>query len=396
MADEQLRVLIVEDSVMTAGVMREMIDAQPDMTVVDVAMTGQDGIRRASELYPDVVLMDIHLPDIDGLNATSMIASENMDSAVIVVTSEDSAEYVQRAMLAGAQAYIIKPVRDAAGLAATIRSVHERALRRQALYTKTGSVGAPRLAAGLQLGRRVAVFSPKGGQGKTTIAVNLSLALRALTEKRVVLVDTDLRFGDTNMMLDVPFARSIVDLLESIDQLDSNLLDQVLATHSSGVQILMRPERPELAEMITAQHLTQVLTILPRLFEHVVVDCELSYEEKALAVLDRADTILLVLTPDLAALHNAKHFLQLADKLGYARRKIDVVINRADARVALTPADIQQALGPGRYFRLDNYGPALATGRNLGKPAVLSQPRSPFTRGMLDIAHQVGGANGTK
>ena len=139
---------------------------------------------------------------------------------------------------------------------------------------------------------------------------------------------------------------------------------------------------------------SQVLTVLPRLFEYTVIDCETSYDDKALAVLDRADAILLVLTLDLGAMHNAKNFLQLADRLGYARRKIDFVLNRTNARVALSPADIEQALGPGRYFRVDSHPQAIATGRNLGKPAVLSQPRSQFTREILNIANHVSSGNG--
>jgi pilus assembly protein CpaE len=393
-AIEQLRVLIVEDSVLTASVLREMVDTQPDLTAVDVAMTGQDGIRRASELYPDVVLMDIHLPDIDGLNATWEIATKSPDSAIIMVTSEDRSEYMQQAMLAGAQGYVVKPVRDPEQLANTIRTVHERAVHRRALYTKSGAVSTSRGAAPLQLGRRVAVFSPKGGQGKTTIAVNLAIALRVLTEKRVMLMDTDLAFGDSNLMLDIPFERSIIDLLPSIDHIDSDLLDQVVSTHATGVQVLMRPERPELADIITLDHLGQVLTMLPRLYDYIVIDCETSYDDKALAVLDRADSILVVLTLDLGAMHNAKNFLQLADRLGYARRKIDFVLNRTNARVALNPADIEQALGPGRYFRVDSQPQTIATGCNLGKPAVLSQPRSQFTREILNIANHISSGNG--
>src|SRR5438128_994742 len=107
MADEKLRVLIVEDSLLTVRVLRDMIDAQPDMTVAGVASTGQDAVRLAAELRPDVILMDIHLPDVDGVSATWVIASRNPDSSVIMVTSEGRTEYLQRAMVAGAQGYLL-------------------------------------------------------------------------------------------------------------------------------------------------------------------------------------------------------------------------------------------------------------------------------------------------
>src|SRR6476469_7379158 len=111
MVDEQLRIMVVEDSEVTARAITEMVNAQPDMRVVATTGTGQEAVRRAGELRPDVVLMDIHLPDIDGLQATWLIASKNPDSSIIMMTSEERIEYVQRAMAAGAQGYLVKPIK---------------------------------------------------------------------------------------------------------------------------------------------------------------------------------------------------------------------------------------------------------------------------------------------
>jgi pilus assembly protein CpaE len=385
---DKLRVLIVEDSEVTALSLRAMIEAQDDMTVAGIAATGQEGMRRASELYPDVTLMDIHLPDIDGTEATWLLTAKAPDTAVIMVSSEGGTEYVQRAMLAGAQGYIVKPVREPTELANTIRTVHQRSQQRRAQQGRSSSVPQASIGA-LQRGHRVAVFSPKGGQGKTTIAVNLAVVLRALTEKRVALVDADLRFGDANLLLDLPFERSLVDLLPRIDELDSDLLDQVLSKHASGVEVLVRPERPELAETISARHIEQVLTVLPRLFEFVVIDCDVSYEEKLLAVLDRADSILLIVTPDLGAMRNTRHFLHLAQKLGYPQSKLNFVVNRANSKVGLTVGDVERTLGPGKYFQLGSYGRTLTTSRNMGRPAVVSQPRSEFARVIRRIAEHL-------
>jgi signal transduction histidine kinase len=140
-ATQTLRILIVEDSILTARVLHDMVDAQPDMTVVGMASTGQDGVRRAIELRPDVILMDIHLPDIDGIHATWLIVSRHPDCSVIMVTSEERTEYLQRAMVAGAQGYLIKPMRSAAEMADSIRVVRQRAVERRALLAAS-DVGA--------------------------------------------------------------------------------------------------------------------------------------------------------------------------------------------------------------------------------------------------------------
>jgi pilus assembly protein CpaE len=314
-----------------------------------------------------------------------------------VVTSEERIDYVQRAMMAGAQGYVVKPIRDPKELANTVREVRRHALDRRAKLTHpgadthTGAVAPPRL------GRRIAVFSSKGGQGKTTIAVNLAVMLRVLTDKSVLLTDTNLRFGEVNIFLDLPFGRSIVELLPRIDELDSDLLTQVLVQHSSGVQVLMRPERPELAEMVTGPDMEKVLTVLPRMFDYVVMDCEVSYDERLLAVLDRADTILLVLTPELGAVRNAQHFLELSQTLGYPQEKTLFVLNRAQSNVGLAPAEVERALGRRITFHLGSYGRLLATSLNMGKPLVLAQPRSEFTRRIREIAERISkGGDGTQ
>src|SRR5262249_34759747 len=224
---------------------------------------------------------------------------------------------MQRAMLAGAQGYLVKPVRDPEELAATVRTARQRFQERRAMLTQSRAPVAPEPAPPPPPGKRVAPFRPPGGPRATPVAVNLAVVLRAGTDKSVALVDFDLRFGDANILLDLPFERSIIDIIPHIEQLDSDIFKQVLARHSSGVQLLMRPEGPELADTVTAAHVELVLTYLPRFIQYVIVDCELSYDDKLLSVLDRADCIMLVLTPDLGALRNTKHFLQLAKTLGY-------------------------------------------------------------------------------
>jgi pilus assembly protein CpaE len=388
MGDEKLRILIVEDHPEVGEFLRLLVEGQPDLSVIGLAMTGHEAIRRAAELRPDVILMDIHLPDIDGIQATWLISSKQPDTSIIMVTSEERTEYMQRAMVAGAQGYLLKPFKDGEEIAGTIRTVHQRAVERRALFTHPGTTVRTSLPPP-RVGQRVALFSPKGGQGKTTVAVNLAIVLRALTDKQVVLVDADLRFGDANILLDLPTERSIVDLLPHIDQLDSDLLAQVLVTHSSGVQLLARPERPDHAEMIDAGHLGKLLAVLPRLFDYVVLDCEVSYDEKLLAVLDHVDQIFLVLTPNLGALRNATQFLEVADMVGYPRSKIDFVVNRANSAVGLSLGDIERALGSAQYFRLDSYGRLLTTSVNVGTPTVLSHKRSDFTHVMRQIGEYV-------
>lgn len=379
-----LRVLIVDHDAATAARIQEQLETQDDLTIVGAVSGGLEAVQRAADCQPQIALVSMQLADMDGVHATWLLAARQPQLSVIILADDLRPEDMERVLLAGAQGYAAKSPQAIRDLPDLIRSVWERALERRTVLSHLPAGAAPTVPS--HRGRRVAVFCPKGGQGKTSVAVNLAVYLRTCTRQEVALVDADLRFGDTNVLLDLPYERSIIDLLPHIDALDSDLLRQVFVKHSSGIQVLVRPERPELAETITAAHWTQILSILPSMFDFVVIDCEVSYDERLLSVLDQADAILLVLTPNLSVVRNTRHFLQLAQTLGYQRDKIAFVLNRANSNVGLGASDVEWVLGPGRYFRIDSAGQLLTASFNLGQPAVLTHPRSAFSRSIRDLA----------
>jgi YesN/AraC family two-component response regulator len=131
-------VLAVDDSVTIRETLSALIDAQPDMELVGTAASGQEAVRRAAELHPDIVLMDIHMPDLDGIQATWLVSSRAPHGAVIMVTSEERIDFLQKAMSAGAQGYVLKPFGTGDQLFQTIREVHGQAAgkRRKAKESK--------------------------------------------------------------------------------------------------------------------------------------------------------------------------------------------------------------------------------------------------------------------
>src|SRR5437868_11566157 len=108
-----------------------LIDGQPDMELVGLAASGHEAVLRATELQPDVVRMDIHVPDLDGIQATWLVSSRAPHGAVIMVTSEERIDFLQKAMSAGAQGYVLKPFGNGAQLFQTIREVHGRSAVRR-------------------------------------------------------------------------------------------------------------------------------------------------------------------------------------------------------------------------------------------------------------------------
>src|SRR2546421_12923788 len=170
-----IRILAVDDSVTVRETLAVLVESQPDMELIGSAASGNEAVRRAAELQPDIVLMDIHMPDLDGIQATWLVSSRAPHGAVIMVTSEERIDFLQKAMSAGAQGYVLKPFGNGAQLFQTIREVHGRSAARRMQVSGGGPVdGAFRP----KVGKRVVVFGTKGGVGATTVAVSTALQLK--------------------------------------------------------------------------------------------------------------------------------------------------------------------------------------------------------------------------
>src|SRR5687767_2826801 len=170
MAD-QIRVLIVDDIPETRDHLTKLLGFESDIEVVGSAASGREAIQLATKLRPDVVLMDINMPDMDGIAATEQLSSSAPGTAVVMMSVQGEADYLRRSMLAGAREFLVKPF-SSDELTASIRQVTDR--ERQ----KMSRMAAQPAAASAVMGDRepgmvVAVFSPKGGVGRTTVAVNL-------------------------------------------------------------------------------------------------------------------------------------------------------------------------------------------------------------------------------
>lgn len=393
MSEQRIRVMIVDDSALARKSIGDLIRAQSDMDVVGVAATGQEAVRRAAEAKPDVVLMDIHMPDLDGIQATWLLANAAPLGSVIMLTSEERIDFLQRSMAAGAQGYVLKPY-DSAKLLQTIHDVHARARGRllklgeqpiASMPTAGDESGPP-----VGNGKRIAIFGAKGGVGKTSLAVSLAIRLRQEEEGRsVVLFDADFLFGGANVHLDISTELTVLDLIPYIDALDSRLIRSVVVAHSSGVHLLSRPARAEQSEVITAEHVRTILSSLAAMYSYVVIDTQPSYDERMLAVLDSADVYILVLAPDVAALRNTRHFIDVARIVGYSEHRMCFVLNRADNLAGLTFDDIANALGTRRILQIPSVGAALSRAINEGRPLIEQHPRSAFARTIGTLSERV-------
>lgn len=340
--DELIRVLIVDDIAETRENIRKLLQFEADFEIVGAARNGYEGIELAKELQPDVILMDINMPDIDGITATETIRGEVPNAQIVILTVQDDPNYMRRAMLAGARDFLTKPPSVDEMLAAIRRAgdlAHEEKSKAKTVFPVNPGNGSVPVGM-LRAGKIVSVYSPKGGVGTTTLAVNLAVALQK-DETPVVLVDGNMEFGDVSVFLNQKTKNSIVDLAPRANELDPDVVEEVTSLHAeSGIKILTAPSRPEFAESVTGEQFARVLEFLRNLYSYVLVDCSSSLSDVTLAAIDTSDLIILVTTQEIPAIKDTRLFLDLLQPLKISRERLLFVMNKYDKRIGIKPQKV--------------------------------------------------------
>lgn len=393
-AGEKIRVVIVDDVSETRENVRKLLQFESDVDVVGTARTGKEAIQLSQELNPDVVLMDINMPDMDGIAATEAIHSKQPAVQVVILSVQSDQNYMRRAMLAGARDFLTKPpmgdelisaIRRAGAMAQTERSKVAQ-VHLPPVSAATGGVfagyGAPK-------GKVITVYSPKGGTGCTTIAVNLALTLHN-EDTRVALVDGNLQFGDVAVFVNEQGKNTIIDLAPRADELDPEIVEEVMLKHAaSGLHILAAPSKPEYAEKVTSGQFSRVLEYLKQIYTYVVVDTATLLTDVTLAAIDVSDLVVLVTTQDIPSIKNCRLFLDLSQTLGIDRERILFIMNRFDKRINITPERVAENLKQQVTTVIPLDEATVMKAVNRGVPFILDSRNQPASRGILALTESV-------
>ncbi len=239
----------------------------------------------------------------------------------------------------------------------------------------------------VKIGKVVTIMSPKGGAGKTMTTVNVGLALAFMTEapERVVIMDADLQFGDVCISLQVEPQHTIVDAARDIDKLDEQLLESLLATHTSGMRVLSSPLEPSLADEVSTQVVVKTLGMLKRMFDYVIIDTAPFLDEPVLSILERSDTVLLVVDMDLPAVKNAKLALDTLKLIKFPFEKIKLILNRVNSKARLDINELERSLGLEVQAAVSS-DKLVPRAVNEGEPVVSLYPRSRVAKDLRAVA----------
>ena len=390
MAD-RIRVMIVDDIAETREHLSKLLGFESDMAVVGSVGSGAEAIALAAEKAADVVLLDINMPGLDGIATAEQLSVKAPAMTIIMMSVQGEPDYLRRAMLAGAREFLVKPF-SSDELATSIRQVYQREqkkLDRVASHPPAASNGhaeAPRRANG----RVVSFFSPKGGVGRTTLAVNFAVAAKVELDLRVALIDGGLQFGDVGVLLNLnPKNQTIADVAREMSAGDMGTLDGTLVDHSSGVRVLMAPPSPEMAELVTPDHLSRIIVALRATHDLVVVDSSPLLQDVTLASLDQSDVVLAVLTLEITNIKNMRQFLALTEQLGYPEAKVQLLLNRADSGYGIRQQDVESSIGRKISHSVVSDGRTVVYALNRGVPFVIAAPQARVSEDVVRIAKAV-------
>jgi pilus assembly protein CpaE len=364
--------LVVEPDPGRAGTFSFAIGGEP--TVVD---TTHEAVR-AVEQDPRELLVVIG-PDVDQASALELaerLQLERPQLGVILVRHRVDVVLLGHALRAGVRE-VVTPEDLAALGAACARSLDIS--RRQ-----LGAV-APGTAESTHEGRVITVFSAKGGCGKTTVSTNLAAHLARGGAARVCLVDLDLAFGDVAIALQLMPARTISDAVPMAGRIDEQAVASLITPHSPGLDAVLAPVEPGEADQVDVAVVVELIRMLKRLYDYVVVDTPPAFTEHVLAAFDVTDTYVLLATLDIPAVKNLRLTLEMLELLGYPQADWLVALNRSDSKVGLTISDVEQTLKLPIKTQIPS-SRAVPASINHGVPLVLSEPNHPVSQAVAHLA----------
>ncbi len=385
---KQIRVVALCDPGATLQQITEALNTQNEFTLVDVLSSKEMLARQIRAAEPDILLVDSQLESESTMDIIDDLALQFPSSAVVAILPNNDPLVAQQVMLAGARAFLIAPFSQI-NLVSTLRRVTELEGRRQ----QTQSYLPTQLPEATRLLRSVTFYSPRGGTGVTSLAANTAIALAEETGKKVLLFEGKVFFGHLEVMLNLKVQNALSDLIPHAANLDEGLIRDVVATHPSGIHVLLAPSNAQVAQGIRAEDIYNIFIGVSRYYDYVVVDGGGPLNDISVTLMDATDRIALVTSPDLASLHDTSRFLQLSRSLSYPAEKILLILNKAGVEGGVKLKDIEAVLHNQVYHQIANDPPNVLRSINRGIPFLVYYPRSSASKSVQQLARNLAAIN---
>jgi pilus assembly protein CpaE len=384
------KVLFIGDKGPIHAQIIDAINSQHEFELVGSIHSSDRLTREVRGLNPGLILIEYLLAGEPTLDLIDDLVSQFPNVSVVAILPGDNPLQAQQTVMSGARSFIFHPFTQM-NLLNTLRRTCDLEERHRSSMPESpaASVGTARPV------RTVTVFSPRGGAGSTTIALNLALSIYEQTGERVLLMEGKLSFGHLDLMLNIRPHNTLADLIPHAARLDEALIHDVAIRHASGIYVLLAPTSLQVAQGIRPDDLYNVFLGLQKHYDYLVVDGGSSLNENTVTLMDSSDRIMLIANPELAALHDVSRFIQLSRSLSYSPEKILMVLNRGGMEGGVKPKEIETAMHQPLFAVIPDDAPKAVRSLNQGVPLLFKYPRSPIAKALSGLGKSLLGLSTT-
>lgn len=362
--------------------------AQMLQNVEYIVLAGETGsAAEAAEVIEgngiDVVLIGSGTED-DGYEVSEKLFAEYPEIAIVIIEDKLQEETMHKAFFSGAKDVLIRPVVPAKLVDSIYRA--NQHMKTKVLVHKES---VPKVRRRSGVGQVFTIFSTKGGVGRTFISINLAAALAKSTGKKVVLVDLDLDFGNVALALNIVPKFTIADIVDDIRNIDQDYIESYLIPHESGIKVLPANSQPMMNEFINAGDIDVILRTLQNAYDYVVVDMPGRFSETVNPAFAIADKLLIVSTPEIAAVRNIKASLITLGELNYPKSKIKIILNKVSKSDKIKTKDVETTLNQEILATLRNDEKEAVASLNLGIPYVFKDSSRPLSKDFYNLVKKI-------
>lgn len=320
---------------------------------------------------PEIVIIEVSEKTDYVLNFISRILNVHKTCKFVAVSSNYSTDNLIKVMRVGVREFISAPV---------IKEDFLNSLRKLSTQNISNNTKGKK-------SRVITVFSNKGGIGKTSIAVNMSLELANITKEKIALIDLNLQMGDITTFLDIVPSFDISYPINNLSKMNPEFMLNTLERYKdTNLYVLAEPPSIEKAKQITPEQITGLIKALRETFSYIIIDVSPNFDKKTIATLDNSDLILLVTMVNLPAIRNCQRCLDIFDKLGYNANKAQIVLNRFMENDEIKVDDVENVLNRAVYWKVPNNYFAIMSSINKGIPVSIMQPDSNIAQSYQGLA----------
>lgn len=363
--------VVSADPELKATIQRLCMSRTPAIAIVR-DMPGMPRLDPVAQERPDLVFFDARGDKQESLASLERVAERHPQAMIVLLAPEQSPDLLIAAMRLGVREVVSFPV-DLAELDKAIERI--TAKMREAVRPE---------------GKILTLVSSKGGSGTTFIAVNLAYALASIAQKRTLLIDLNLQFGDAALFVsDAKPPATMADLCEQIGRLDAQLLDSSLIHAAPNFDVLAASSDPDPDDRIRPDHVAAILALAKNQYDFVLLDAGRQINALTIRALDSSDLIFPVLQQSLPFIRNGQRMLDMFSTLGYRKESIRQILNRHDDAGALSQAELERSLGTRVAHQIPNNFEIANESVNQGEPVLKIARSSNLAKGFVRMVQSL-------